>query len=240
MPNNNYTFFENGLLDVNSFLKTTAKGIPGNDFPNFFNWKFEVMYPGALFGIGLPTIKSGDEYSIGINFDFVSGEPVYPSTSVKGILRSIFTLDKSKEYIKSIFKKYELTNNEVSLLEEALFEADNVIYFDAVFTRNGNNINKDVITDYITPHIDPSNNEKDYLKHKFKDMIINPNIIKMIRIPENTIVDFSFSIKDININDKIILNKDIFNAFKEILKFIGFGAKTNQGYGRLTKHSKGY
>lgn len=53
---------------------------------------YSVMYPGLLMGTGYPHItkKATGEIQLGFTFDYVTGAPYYPGSSLKGVLRAPF------------------------------------------------------------------------------------------------------------------------------------------------------
>ena len=58
---------------------------------------FYVNYPGLLVGTGYihTTGLSNDEIKMGFSFDYVSGLPYIPATSVKGTLKQAFSGEKA-------------------------------------------------------------------------------------------------------------------------------------------------
>lgn len=249
MANNNYNFFNGLEIDKNNifFQNNAIKGYPIDATV----LKFKTIYPGLVAGIGLPTItekveQANDEqeddklnnFQTGINLDYVSGEFRYPASSLKGVLRSIFNHKIKKDedgniiqiyenfdFIKAIFEDESLNEEKVLNIENAIFgkmsdgkrENNAVTFFDATIEKSNNIKNSDLI-DYITPHLDP---------------LKNPIPIKMIRIPENVIVNIRYTVDEDMLIKAGISSKEIKNVFIKILEFLGIGAKTNQGYGRI-------
>ncbi len=76
----------------NSICNTVLLEIPAL-LPDL-NLKFDVVttYPGLLIGTGYTHEKKNDEdaFKIGFFFDYTSGMPIIPGSSVKGLLRSAF------------------------------------------------------------------------------------------------------------------------------------------------------
>lgn len=244
MANNSYNFFNGFEINKNDifFHNDINKGysLDANVL------KFKTVYPGLVAGIGLPTITekveknkdNSDDYKLsnfqtGINLDYVTGEFRYPASSVKGVLRSVFAhkVTKNKieydnlDFIRYVFGNESLTEEKILQIENAIFgeksdgiyEKNAVIFYDATIEKDKDVTNSDLI-DYVTPH-----------KEKTK----NPVPIKMIRIPENVIVNIRYSCDE----DKLVKvgtnSEEIKRVFINILEFLGIGAKTNQGYGRI-------
>ena len=68
------------------------------DQGRYIHFELKTTYPGALIGSGLVHGVGDDhEIKIGFQFDYVSGLPYIPGSSVKGILRSMFG---KADYIK--------------------------------------------------------------------------------------------------------------------------------------------
>ena len=113
------------------------------DQPGSNSFELKSVYPGVITGIGMKHetgIKG--ELKLGLYFDYSSGMPCIPASSVKGALRSSFpqwnkhnkTPDEIKEsktcFIKSILenKPFEeiaftaATRKEITAIEEEIFE----------------------------------------------------------------------------------------------------------------------
>ena len=166
----------------------------------------ETVYPGMILGSGNPhgAHASDDDLQMGFSFDYVTGQPYIPGSSVKGVLRSCF------EQYPDVIK--ELTNYEnVNDLIPALFESEDV-FLDAV-VRRGDSRGKLIGEDYITPHPDP---------------VKDPIPIHIIKILPEVQFEFRFVLKDskdiISAGAKLML-------FQKLLEIFGIGAKTNVGYG---------
>lgn len=181
---------------------------------------FETTYPGLLIGSGyFHDLKNiAGQLSLGFHFDYTSGLPTIPSSSIKGVLRNAF---KYPEYIKELidnsFKidslktEKEVLLKEIKELEKEIFEG-NDIFFDAFITSSSSN--KEFLSDdYITPHDNP---------------IKNPVPIRFLKIKPNVKFLFQFKLFDGLIKKEIKLS-----LFKSILEDFGVGAKTNIGYGQF-------
>ncbi|MCR5782220.1 MAG: type III-B CRISPR module RAMP protein Cmr6 [Clostridia bacterium] len=109
-------------------------GLNGLDGYTCFHMK--TTYPGMMVGTGYAhnAGQDDDNIKIGFSFDYTTGQPYVPGSSVKGIIRSFFE--------KTGFDKETV---------EGIFEKGGDVFFDAVVykaNRNGRILG----TDYITPH----------------------------------------------------------------------------------------
>jgi CRISPR-associated protein Cmr6 len=169
-----------------------------------------TTYPGLLLGSGyaheLPNIKG--QAILGFHFDYTSGLPVIPGSTIKGVLRSAFA---HPEYVAALTG---LEIAEVKMLEAAIFEnAD--IFFDATIIDAGKS-GYILGDDYITPHRDP-----------LKD----PVPLRFVKVlPEVTFL-FQFELSDSQIGERDFEKKRKEELFRAILADLGLGAKTNVGYG---------
>lgn len=188
----------------------------------------KTIYPGLIMGTGV-THETGlkGEMKLGLSFDYTTGLPYIPGSSIKGILRSVFPNSFSKAdkefkesriaYIRDILGNQELNVEE---LEAELFEGkgsesiyDRDVFMDAFITDvcgDGSFLKND----YITPH----NNKP----------LKNPNPIQFLKILPKVTITFHF-----RLNKGIISAEQKKKLFEQILKDIGVGAKTNVGYGQL-------
>lgn len=226
---------------------------------SFFDAKFEenktpidpesqfdltTRYPGLTIGTGYGHgVKSviGD-FKIGFFFDYTTGLPVIPGSSLKGTLRSVFPnatgahihknvsksiKEEKRNYIRGILKVAD--DFDVDALELEIFEGkvngqylpmskhDTFLDVEIVKPNSKGLIFGD---DYITPHVDTETRRPAPLK--------NPTPLRFLKILPNVTFRFSFELRDglISAAQKLAL-------FQTILKDLGIGAKTNVGYGRL-------
>jgi CRISPR-associated protein Cmr6 len=221
----NYSFNKNNFSDI------------GN-----VHLEFKTTYPGLLIGSGhLHEIKDLEgQLILGFQFDYTTGLPIIPASSIKGVLRSIFakedTNEKNKkqvfrnlEFIKDQLEEvFDLTKKENNIeidenyiinLEKELFEG-NDIFFDGEIIE-GDSENKILADDFITPHSDP---------------LKNPIPLRFVKVRPEVKFRFSFKLKDSEELSFNIEQKKLF--FENILVFLGIGAKTNVGYGQLEKIEK--
>jgi len=82
----NLNFTEAKLSD---FKRVVAPAISNCSFP------LKTIYPGLLMGSGYSHgIGAIGEFKIGFQLDYVTGLPIIPGSSVKGVLRSVFPIIK--------------------------------------------------------------------------------------------------------------------------------------------------
>lgn len=172
----------------------------------------ETMYPGFIIGSGNPHCAQlcSNDINNGFSFDYVTGQPYIPGSSVKGVLRSCFRdfPDAVDEILKNIFPERTLSTDE---LEKEIFDG-NDIFFDAVI-YDGDKQGKILGTDYITPH--PSETKE-------------PRPILILKLLPEVCLKFFF-----RLNDGLLTAEEKTELFITILSVFGAGAKTNTGYGRL-------
>lgn len=178
----------------------------------------KVKYPGLLIGIGNPhgTHMNDNDINMGFSFDYVTGQPFVPGSSVKGVLRSHFK-DRSSavsEIIKTLFKR---TDIDVAALEKEMFDGsdDDVqrdVFFDAVL-YSGDKNGKVMGTDTLAPHVSP---------------VKSPKPISIIKMLPDVEFEFRFIL-----NDGILTSEEKETLFRTLLVMFGAGAKTNTGYGIL-------
>lgn len=218
----------------------------------------ETIYPGLLIGSGAAHESGGtdkdNELKLGLSFDYTTGLPVIPGSSLKGLLRSMFPLSVKKgktkeeeaeleksyrtprrEYIRSILNKGD--ELDVDLLEKVIFEGIDVngkeadgylpIYErDIFFDAFPTRSAKCLLdNDYITPHI---------IDGDPMSVFKNPTPIQFIKVLSGVKFEFRFDLKPTRIGGIEITAENKEKLFKEILTTVGIGAKTNVGYGQFT------
>ena len=177
----------------------------------------KTVYPGLLIGSGNPhgSNKSNDDIRLGFSFDYVSGQPYIPGSSVKGVLRSKFK--QCPEAIAEILKM-DLeadVKTAINSLETDIFDGKDV-FLDAV-VYDGEPVDGRLMgPDYVAPHSSP---------------VKSPIPVLFIKILPEVKFEFRFKLYDSEVgNVKITAGKKK-QLFKELLILFGAGAKTNVGYG---------
>ena len=226
----NKEYYQNlGTKDFNGDVIECNKALIGAEFdektdyaePKFSDcqrFRLSTVYPGLLIGTGNPhgagDIGGSDEdVNLGFSFDYVTGQPYIPGSSIKGVLRSHFMY--RQEAVAEILKNIGYPNADVAELEEHIFEQHGVIFFDAVICKGDAQRNM-LGFDYITPHSSPTK---------------NPNPIRMIKVLPDVQFEFRFKIRDKEKNETIFASDKIIPLFRDLILLFGAGAKTNVGYG---------
>lgn len=114
-PNYGWKFYRDYYHDVNfwetdkkrqeGFFKSKNKTFENarlemlfSDEVEFQGFPLRLVYPGLLSGVGYSMgVGMIGEFKIGFYFDYTTGMPVLPGSSVKGVLRSIFPSSSLKE-----------------------------------------------------------------------------------------------------------------------------------------------
>lgn len=204
-------------------LKNASK-----DVASVQTFSLETIYPGLMIGTGNPhDLKSKGSIYSGFSFDYVTGLPYIPSSSVKGVLRSVFpTKEDTKDDINQQKMKYiqsllepELSDEEVYDLKDNIFE-DNDVFLDAYPTSKNKTKQQCLALEFITPH---------------SDIIKNPIPINCLKVKPGISFEFGFYLKDCQFSDEVkkVTVKQKIELFKSILADVGIGAKTNVGFGQL-------
>ena len=204
---------------------------------------FKTQYPGVLIGTGYPHqtgIPTG-EIQVGFSFDYVTGVPYYPGSSLKGVLRTLFDDAIQGEddnlylcYIRDALNETGVETADKSILRE---------FVDLVFGNKnisgesmcGNDIfyggfivgfkNRIIGMDSLAPH--------------GKDLTKAPVPIAMLRImPEVNIVFVIDTRNNEKLNELGFSNEVRCSLYRKLLEDFGIGAKRNVGYGNLLSDEK--
>lgn len=163
--------------------------------------------------------QKNNEVKMGFSFDYVTGQPYIPGSSVKGVMRSHFK--NHPEAVADILNNngnFGISKDDVANLEKMIFDNSDV-FLDAV-VYDGNKNKKLIGFDYITPH---------------KEVTQNPKPIKIIKVLPDVCFEFRFVLSDREINGKKLSAGKLKWIFSELLCIFGAGAKTNVGYGAFVK-----
>lgn len=195
-----------------------------------------VQAPGLLIGSGLAHGLPGSEEDVktGLQFDYTSGLPVIPGSSVKGVIRSAFptiVADAEKlNYIKSLiadipeFGSLVLEDKDILELGNQMFNHGDV-FADALLVGYGTRMKqhgtvKQVLAeDYITPHTGGP--------------LAQPIPIKIVKVAPGVTFAFCFKFNETKIGAKVVSASMKKALCAAILQDLGVGAKTNVGYGVL-------
>lgn len=188
----------------------------------------KTAYPGLLIGTGYAhgtgEDKADADLNAGFSFDYVTGQPYIPGSSVKGVLSSCFKYSKVIESLlpKAAEKVPELKASIFGVPQEDAGKWEDEtgvdVFFDAVL-RRGNGQNLVMGGDYITPH--PSTTS-------------DPTPIFIPKVLPGVTFEFRFLLTDSVIGGKTVVTAaEKESLFKKLLELFGIGAKTNVGYGIL-------
>ncbi len=204
---------------------------------------FKTQYPGVLIGTGYPheTGKATGEIQVGFSFDYVTGAPYYPGSSLKGVIRS--TIDKAissdekemylcyihdvlnemgpKYVSESTLRKFvELTFGNEKKSDKAIEGID--IFYGGFIVGYKNDI---IGIDSLAPH--------------GTDLTKAPTPIAMLRIMPDVNIVFAIDIRNSDSLDQLGFTKEVrCNLYRKILEDFGIGAKRNVGYGNLLLDEK--
>lgn len=194
------------------------------------SFRLTTVYPGLLIGTGYPhngLNGANNAIKIGFFFDYVTGIPVIPGSSLKGVLRSYFPeLQKAGEKREARKKmlaemtKLNLTEEEEwQKLEKNLFEEKDV-FLGGFPVIPGNVGTKLLDSENITPH---------------KDQFKNPNPLSLLKVRPDVTFEFLFLLNNYVAADgtTIMSAEDKKNLYEKLLLLGGIGAKTNVGFGQF-------
>ena len=222
----------------------SAEPILFADADNFFMLK--TVYPGLLIGLGYThgigkeffkvVSDEGTEIKLGFTLDFVTGLPIIPGSTVKGVLHSAFV--NHSDYVQYLFEKFLLDHNLAQFTEIVFGSPDSMsqltkrmfgspdsmgrcIFYDAIPVK-ANSKRRLLGIEYITPHKAPDS---------AFDGLTNPIPLALLKVLPGVSFLFRFGF------DKLGLGKGDKDAAKEVFERIlitlGIGAKTNVGFGAL-------
>lgn len=220
----------------------------------------QVKYPGLLVGLGNAHATGAKaEVALGFTFDYVTGQPYIPASTVKGILRSAF---KHPDYIACLLKKIcnaDFDKKAIKTLEYEIFEGE--------YIEENLSLKEKVKEKYPYASFEIQNREKTkesfitlpiFMRDTFYDAFIDfeetksedrdnlypigkeaitPHGNNPLKAPKPlTLVKVKPGVVFklcFNLFDGMITSAQKQALFKSILKDIGIGAKTNVGFGVL-------
>jgi len=198
---------KNMLLFNTTFSHDRDYARPGPMVSNQF--LLTVGYPGLLIGIGNAHDSGLDatnnEIGVGFSFDYVTGQPYIPGSTVKGVLRICF-----REHPQVVMELRQMELTQVRQLEEEIFENGDV-FFDAV-VYDGDESGRLIGPEFITPHKSP---------------LENPVPIKLLKVLPGVRFSFRFRLTD----GKMMPAAEKEKLLRQLLCMFGIGAKTNVGFG---------
>ena len=191
-----------------------------------------TSYPGLLIGIGNEHgINADAAFKVGFTFDYVTGVPYIPGSSIKGLIRSYFPdipdekftdlVEKEKnegleQFIKCCLEKEFPEEVTIQQLEENIFDNNDIFLGAYPIIEREQSL---IAEEYITPH---------------KQELKNPIPISLIKVKPGVRFEFYFILNDFEKDGrKIISKEEKLTLFKNIILNCGAGAKTNVGFGRF-------
>lgn len=268
MANNNFFLFNRKYFTVNSFV----------DLHNLNNELFNseivhidrivqkdihlihlnTTYPGLLIGSGYghdykheSESMKNEAFKIGFHFDFTTGMPIIPGSSIKGMLRSCFPQESVKtkklskefrlfraDFITDILKNKLNISSDVNItaLKDEIFHGisdgmpipiyERDVFFDAVPISVNNSKRQLLDDDYITPHV------KENMSYEMA-MLKNPEPLKFLKVSPKVLYRFEFKLNNSRICREVTAEKKL-KLLEYLLLTLGIGAKTNVGYGQFS------
>lgn len=221
-PNSSADDVKTAGAEIYNFVFPKEGYVAYQEMKKYANKRFSLytIYPGLMIGSGYPH-ASGESNSIvgGFSFDHVTGLPIIPGSTVKGMLRSYILgtdSEKNQEREKLIC---EILGKKVDIdaFVETLFEKDNVFLGAYPVIKEQEKV---FASEYITPHKDP---------------LKNPVPLSMLKVREGIEYEFLFKLSKYEDSEITISEEELKNFFKELLLFGGIGAKTNVGFGQFSE-----
>jgi CRISPR-associated protein Cmr6 len=258
---NNFEITFNPTQENTKLFESELPTIPANQNSNeHFYFSLVTTYPGLLIGSGYSHEIGGqdNQLKLGFFFDYTTGLPAIPGSSIKGVLRNACAFENGI-YVISILKDIaEGTNDRMvsqeikDLAKTALQNFNYQQFFNLVFDGEIDKVKEEYLSVYkrdIFFDAKPINSDNtfqiflgnDYItphkhkKHAELDAFANPQPLQFLKILPQVEFQFYFKLTDNGLNAS--LKSEL---FKQILLDQGVGAKTNVGYGQfdLTKKEK--
>ncbi|ATR94400.1 type III-B CRISPR module RAMP protein Cmr6 [Porphyromonas gingivalis] len=233
----NFSTFNKGKNDKLIKGATLPPYDKENDIKDVTGFELKTCYPGLLCGVGYhheinkPADEKGKKgkkveedkeddpevYNLGMYFDYTSGLPVIPGSSIKGMLRSAI-----EEW--DFLADYELNNGVTreEIIEKVFVGKEYSIY------------DRDIFLDAIPIRVDNTLFGEDYITHH-PNPLQNPNPVRFLRVEPGVTYQFRFILKDHG--EKLTVDFKT-KLFKAIICTFGLGAKTNVGYGQFVEPEK--
>lgn len=183
---------------------------------------------GLITGVGINhNLGIKEEWSFGFMFDFTTGIPFLPGSSLKGALRA----HASRKSILPLLKKHLGSGDSVidqnlfidrvfsGLISEGSKNKKSIPSFQQVHFLGGAPVGRFVLAkDTITPHKDP---------------LQKPLPLPFLKMDRGTRLRFYFYLSE----DIQVLYPKILDLFAEFISRYGLGAKTNYDFGRFDPNS---
>lgn len=247
------------ILDKENTIKTISDEKKSDLESDIKTFELKTVYPGLLLGLGYAHAIGNvdDEVKVGFSFDYVTGMPYIPASSIKGTLRSAFKYGNGA-YIKELLSELKIDLRKIDIVdfEKSIFGESN----ESKKTNEQNEPSKsneisetkeqkdeDVIPVnkrdiFYDAYPNCSGNSSlldfDYITPHCQNELKNPIPIKILKISPDVIIKFTFNLKKYETKEEIIDGQKKLELFKKILIDLGIGAKTNVGFGVLREDKK--
>jgi len=259
LNNQNRALTESELPEVEDLLPFKYEGLKiGHTF------NLLVQNPGLIIGSGIPHGAGfKGEIKMGFHFDFTTGLPVLPGSSVKGVLRSLWPmglehaassekdadrkaalLEKagwSVEFLQQELKELESgadwTAAEVKTLEKWIFGSYDPD--DKPGHMSGRTHFHDAmpVNAVRVQNQDNQQYNNQYLGLDFitphKEPLKDPVPVQILKVLPKVEYRFQFKLQDYNTDSHTLSAIQIKELFKNLIQLVGVGAKTNVGYGHF-------
>ena len=221
----NFSTFNKGKNDKLIKGATLPPYDKENDIDDVTSFELKTCYPGLLCGVGYhheinnpknePKEDDAPEvYNLGMYFDYTSGLPVIPGSSIKGMLRSAI---EEWDFLADYKPNNGVTREEII---KTVFEGKGLSIYD-----------RDIFLDAIPIKADNKLFGEDYITHH-PNPLQNPNPVRFLRVNPGVTYQFRFILKDHG--EKLTVDFKT-KLFKAIICTFGLGAKTNVGYGQFVE-----
>lgn len=232
----NFSSFNKGKNDKLIKGATLPPYDKENDIEDVTSFELKTCYPGLLCGVGYhheinkPADEKGKKgkkvegdkeddapevYNLGMYFDYTSGLPVIPGSSIKGMLRSAI---EEWDFLADYKPNNGVTREEII---KTVFEGKGLSIYD-----------RDIFLDAIPIRVDNKLFGEDYITHH-PNPLQNPNPVRFLRVNPGVTYQFRFILRNNDNGLKADFKEDLFKA---IICTFGLGAKTNVGYGQFVEH----
>lgn len=133
-------------------FKIDKTPIPSN--VNLTEFSLYTTYPGLLLGSGYTHgVKAIGEFKLGFHFDYLTGFPVIPASSIKGALRSVFpklnSITKRLDLNELIGIELVKANWCLGLINKLCNESNDENFFIESFQVNDNDLNNEITQDQL-------------------------------------------------------------------------------------------
>ncbi|MCK4258640.1 MAG: type III-B CRISPR module RAMP protein Cmr6 [Halanaerobiales bacterium] len=214
-------------------------------------FSLKTIYPGLVIGTGIThEVGLNEEFKIGFQFDYLTGLPIIPGSSVKGMLRSAFPndypddkkkksdrdqqrADERREYIKYLLSKVITSESQLNsiCIDDLEYEI-----FDGI--KKGESIKMKERDIFFAAEIVKGNKKGKILGEDYitphPGPLLAPTPLRFLKVLPNVTFEFRFDLKG-----GILTSIEKIELFKRIILDLGIGAKTNVGYGALIECGEG-